>query len=163
MVRVFIGFVINLVGSSGLGLTRRRATRVPFKVIVNPNVVGQTPSAGARRSISAQARWGDRVRLPRCSRAPPRCARRSLGRPWACRSGRQESLAAEAGSGAATHQQATDDEVIAFVASERGAVGYVSLQASSGDGAVRFDRVLRRIAVDLLKARGPGRASAAQR
>jgi ABC-type phosphate transport system substrate-binding protein len=134
--RVFIGLVINLVGlvlASGLDASASDAS-VPFKVIVNPKVVGRRlPRAVlAEIYLGTVERWGDgsliaAVDLSITSPVRQAFSEQALGMPveavrfhWLRKleSGKRPPMS-----------KSSDEDVIAFVASERGAVGYVSLAA----------------------------------
>ena len=134
--RVFIGLVITLVGlalASGLHASASDAP-VPFKVIVNPKVVGQRlPRAVlAEIYLGTVERWGDgslitAVDLSSTSPVRQAFSQQTLGMPveavkfhWLRRlaNGKRPPIS-----------KSSDEDVIAFVASERGAVGYVSLAA----------------------------------
>jgi len=134
--KVFIGVVINLVGlvlASGLDASASDAS-VPFKVIVNAKVVGQRlPRAVlAEIYLGTVERWGDgtvitAVDLSSTSPVREAFSQQTLGmRVEAVRfhwlrkldSGKRPPIS-----------KSSDEDVIAFVASERGAVGYVSVAA----------------------------------
>jgi ABC-type phosphate transport system substrate-binding protein len=135
--RVFIGFVINLVGlvpASGLDASASDAA-APFKVIVNPNVVGQTlpRQVLAEIYLGTVARWGDgspiaAVDLSSTSPVRQAFSREALGMP--VEAVRNHWLRKLASGQRPPITKPSDDEVIAFVASKGGAVGYVSFEAS---------------------------------
>lgn len=132
--RVFIGLVINFVGlvlASGLDASASDAS-VAFKVIVNPKVAGQRlPRAVlAEIYLGTVERWGDGTMITPVdlsSTSPVRQAfsQQTLGMRveavsfhWLRKldSGKRPPIS-----------KSSDEDVIAFVASQRGAVGYVSL------------------------------------
>jgi ABC-type phosphate transport system substrate-binding protein len=134
--RVFIGLVISLVGlvlASGLDASAGDAT-VPFKVIVNPNVVGQTlpRQVLAEIYLGTVDRWGDgslitAVDLSSTSTVRQAFSQQALGMP--VDAVRNHWMRKVANGKRPPISKPSDEEVIAFVAAERGAVGYVSLAA----------------------------------
>jgi ABC-type phosphate transport system substrate-binding protein len=135
--RVFIGFVINLVGfvpASGLDASASDAA-VPFKVIVNPNVVGQTlpRQVLAEIYLGTVERWGDGSPITAVDLSSTSAVRRAFSEQalrMPVEAVRNHWLRKLANGRRPPISKPSDDEVIAFVASERGAVGYVSLGAS---------------------------------
>lgn len=136
MRRVFIGLVINLGGlvlASGLDASAGDAP-ASFKVIVNPNVVGNKlpRQVLAEIYLGTVDRWRDgsliaAVDLSSTSTVRQAFSQEALGMPveavkyhWMRKvaSGKRPPIS-----------KPSDEDVIAFVAAERGAVGYVSLDA----------------------------------
>ena len=135
--RVLFVLVINLVGlvlASGLDASASDAD-LPFKVIVNPNVVGQTLPRQilAEIYLGTVERWGDgslitAVDLSSTSTVRQAFSQRTLGMP--VEAVRFHWMRKVANGKRPPISKPSDEEVIAFVAAERGAVGYVSLGAN---------------------------------
>lgn len=133
MTRVLVG-VLGLVMGAGVVAGAGEAG-APFKVIVNPSVTGRTVSRTvlAQVYLGAVARWGDgspiaAVDLSGTSPVRLSFSEQVLGKSldavkfqWLRRiaNGQRPPLS-----------KASDEEVIAFVSSQRGSVGYVSADAS---------------------------------
>lgn len=134
--RVVTGLAFNLGGlvlASGLGASASDA-EVPFKVIVNPTVVGQTlpRQVLAEIYLGTVERWGDgspitAVDLSSTSTVRQAFSQQALGMP--IEAVRYRWMQKMATGKRPPLSKGSDDEVIAFVAAERGAVGYVSLAA----------------------------------
>jgi len=134
--RVFIGLTIILAGlvlASGIGASAGDAD-VPFKVIVNPTVVGQTlpRQVLAEIYLGTVERWGDgspitAVDLSSTSTVRQAFSQQALGMP--IEAVRYHWMRKVASGKRPPLSKGSDDEVIAFVAAERGSVGYVSLAA----------------------------------
>jgi ABC-type phosphate transport system substrate-binding protein len=128
--------VINLVGlvlASGLDASASDAP-LPFKVIVNPNVVGQAlpRQVLAEIYLGTVERWGDgsliaAVDLSSTSSVRQAFSQQALGMP--VEAVRYHWMRKVAAGKRPPISKPSDEAVIAFVAAERGAVGYVSLAA----------------------------------
>jgi ABC-type phosphate transport system substrate-binding protein len=130
----FVGGVLGLIVGVGVA-SASSAAGVPFKVIVNPSVAGRTVSRTvlAQVYLGAVERWGDgsaiaAVDLSGTSPVRLSFSEQVLGKSldavkfnWLRRiaAGQRPPLT-----------KASDEDVIAFVASQRGGVGYVSAEAS---------------------------------
>ena len=133
MTRVFVGGVLGLFVGAGIAAAAGE-TGAPFKVIVNPSVAGRTVSRAvlAQVYLGAVERWGDGSQIAAVdlsSTSPVRLSfsEQVLGKSldavkfqWLRRiaNGQRPPLS-----------KANDEDVIAFVASQRGGVGYVSAEA----------------------------------
>jgi ABC-type phosphate transport system substrate-binding protein len=134
--RVFIGLVINLgslVVARGLDASASEPP-APFKVIVNASVAGQalTREVLLQIYLGKVERWGDRsviaaVDLSSTSTVRQAFSEQALGMPveavqhlWMRKiaDGKRPPIS-----------KPSDEEVIAFVAAERGGIGYVSTAA----------------------------------
>lgn len=145
--RVVIGLVINLVAlvlASGLDASASDAP-LPFKVIVNPNVVGQAlpRQVLAEIYLGTVERWGDgsmiaAVDLSSTSSVRQAFSQQALGMP--VEAVRYHWMRKVAAGKRPPISKSSDEDVIAFVAAERGAVGYVSL-------AARVPATVREVAV----------------
>lgn len=134
--RVFIGLVVNLVSLVVAGGLNASANDAPaqFKVIVNGSVAGQalTRDVLVQIYLGKVERWGDRsviaaVDLSSTSTVRQAFSQQALGMPveavqhvWMRKiaDGKRPPIS-----------KPSDEEVIAFVAAERGAIGYVSTAA----------------------------------
>ena len=134
--KVFIGVVINLVGlvlASGLDASASDAS-VDFKVIVNAKVVGQKlPRAVlAEIYLGTVERWGDGTIITAVdlsSTSPVRAAFSQQALGMRVEAVRFHWLRQLENGKRPPISKSSDEDVIAYVASERGAVGYVSFAA----------------------------------
>lgn len=138
--RVVIGLVINLVSLVAAGGLDASASDplVPFKVIVNANVAGHalTRETLLQIFLGKVERWGDRsliaaVDLSSTSTVRQAFSEQALGMP--VEAVRHLWMRKIADGKRPPISKPSDAEVIAFVAAERGGIGYVSLAAHVPD------------------------------
>ncbi len=131
MVKRVFGLVINLVSLVAAGGLDASASDAPFKVIVNANVAGHALTRDILLQIylGKVERWGDRsviaaVDLSSTSTVRRAFSEQALGMP--VEAVRHLWLLKIADGKRPPISKPSDEEVIAFVAAERGGIGYVS-------------------------------------
>ena len=130
MLRTLAGSVVGLVLAAVVGAPAGEAT-LPFKVIVNPSVAGHAVPRDvlAQIYLGAVVRWGNgasiaAVDLSTTSQVRQAFSARVLG--MSVDAVKHHWLRKIAGGQRPPLSKSSDEEVIAFVAGQRGGVGYVS-------------------------------------
>lgn len=131
MLRKVAGGVVGLVLAAVVGARAGEAS-LPFKVIVNPSVAGQAVPRDvlAQIYLGAVARWGNgssiaAVDLSTTSPVRQAFSARILG--MSVDAVKHHWLRKIAAGQRPPLSKSSDEEVIAFVAGQRGGVGYVSV------------------------------------
>ena len=145
--RVFVGLAVVGCLLGVAGSMPARGADLPFKVIVHPELTGASIHRGALSDIFLRKglRWGDGTSVQPVDQSTQSAVRDAFsqhvhGQPLAAVMKFWMRQISD-GRGVPPPVKASDVEVIAYVASKRGAVGYVTAQATT-PGTVRVLQVV---------------------
>ena len=145
--RVFVGLAVVGCLLGVAGSMPATGADLPFKVIVHPELAGASINRGTLSDVFLKKalRWGDGTSAQPVDQSAQSAVREAFsqrvhGQPLAAVLRYWMRQIAD-GRGVPPPVKASDEEVIAYVASRRGAVGYVTAQAAT-PGTVRVLQVV---------------------